>query len=184
MNYSVNTYFTSEECSDIIKYCMENGEIFFYDPKEVWDCRRIYNDDFKEKILNKLITNYQSNNDWFNFNDYNVGGVNISLTRYYDGRFLNLHKDTISEFTTVIVLTDGFEDGRFVISDTPGKEITDMGDNSEKIKLEIGEGISFDGSKTYHGVMPVYKGIRCALNIWLSEDSSKYVKFKNKKTII
>jgi hypothetical protein len=184
MNYSVNTYFTSEECSDIIKYCMENGEIFFYNPKEVWDCRRIYNDDFKKKILNRLTENNQPKNNLFNFNGYDINGITISLTRYYDGRFLNLHRDVITEFTTVIVLTDGFEDGRFVISDTPGKEITDMGENSKKIKLGIGEGISFDGSKIYHGVMPVYDGIRCALNIWISEDSSKYIKLKNNTTLI
>jgi predicted 2-oxoglutarate/Fe(II)-dependent dioxygenase YbiX len=178
MDYSVNTYFTNEECLWILDYCMNNGEIFFYDPKETWDCRRVYDESFKKDVLNKFITNHQPNNHWNIPQNFNIKEVNISLTRYYDGRFLNLHRDTSSQYTTVIVLTDEFEDGRFVISNTPGKEITDLGEHSEKIKLNRGEGISFDGSKTYHGVMPVYSGIRCALNIWIPNS------LKKNKTII
>ena len=184
MKYNVSTYFTSEECSDIVKFCMEKGEMFFYDPKQNWDCRRIYDVDFKKKILNKLINNDQLKNNLFNFSGYDTNRMIVSLTRYYDGRFLNLHRDVISEFTTVIVLTDEFEDGRFVVSDTHTKEITDISNNYEKIKLEIGQGISFDGSKKYHGVMPVNKGIRSALNIWLSEDNLKHYKLKKNSTLI
>lgn len=186
MNYSVNTYFTPEECSEIVQYCMENGEIFFYDPNENWDCRRIYTDTFKEKILLKFkeLHNSEQSQYWFNYDNLNIKDVNVSLTRYYDGRFLNLHKDTSSQFTTVIVLSNNFKDGRFVLSDVPGKGITDMGETSIKLEIGIGEGISFEGSKTYHGVMPVYEGIRCALNVWMTNEDTGFYKLKNNKTLL
>lgn len=186
MIHSVNTYFTSEECSEIIDYCMKNGEMFSYDPKENWDCRRIYFNNFKESIIDKFKTLYDSNqtNYWFDFNDFDINYVNISLTRYYDGRFLNLHKDVTSQFTTVIVLTENFNDGRFVLSERVGNNIKDMVDDSLKLDLSIGQGISFDGSKIYHGVMPVYEGIRCALNVWMSDETPKTTHLKNNKTLL
>ena len=186
MNYNINTYFTNEECSEILEYCMKNGEIFFYDPKENWDCRRMYEESFKEKIFNKFKEHYQTKKStyWFDFNKFDVKSINVSLTRYYDGRYLNLHRDLPSQFTTVIVLTDNFNDGRFVLSETPGISITDMGETSTKLDIKIGDGISFEGSKIYHGVMPVHTGVRCALNVWMTNEESKYFKLKNNKTLL
>lgn len=166
MTYNVNKYFSEDECSEIIDYCMENGTPFKYDESEHWDCRLVKDESFKERIVKKLSDSNQIEN-------INIKYINISLTRYYDGRYLNLHTDAASQFTTVIVLTKDFEDGRFVLSKIPGKDISDMKEDSTKITLNIGDGVSFEGSKTYHGVMPVYKGIRCALNVWISKNESK-----------
>ncbi len=181
MTYSINKYFSEEECSEIIKYCMENGTPFKYNSSEHWDCRKIYVETFKENIISKFNILYEQNKTkyWFDYSNFDVKNISISLTRYYEDRFLNLHRDAISQFTTVIVLTNNFEDGRFVLSETEGKDIYDMKDDSIKLNLNIGEGISFDGSKVYHGVMPVNKGMRCALNVWMSNEN-----FKSSKTLI
>jgi predicted 2-oxoglutarate/Fe(II)-dependent dioxygenase YbiX len=56
--------------------------------------------------------------------------------------------------------------------------------NVEKYHLNIGESISFDGTKIYHGVMPVTNGVRCALNIWMTNTNFKYRPLKNNKSII
>ena len=69
--YVVNKYFTKEDCSEILDFCMENGEMFSYNPNESWDCRRIYIDEFKEKIVTKF-KNLHLNGDtkyWFDFNE-------------------------------------------------------------------------------------------------------------------
>jgi hypothetical protein len=186
MDYNIGTFFTNEECTEILEHCMKNGEIFFYDPKENWDCRRMYDESFKENIFNKFKEYYQTekSNHWFDFNECNDKSINISLTRYYDGRFLNLHRDLPSQLTTVIVLTDNFSDGRFVLSETLGNSITDMCETSTKLDIKIGDGISFDGSKIYHGVMPVYTGVRCALNVWMTNKEINYCKLKNNKTLL
>ena len=47
-----------------------------------------------------------------------------------------------------------------------------------------GDSISFNGSTTYHGVLPVTSGIRYALNIWMTETDFDYPKLKSKKSII
>jgi hypothetical protein len=181
MNYNINRYFSENECSEIVDYCNENGQPFKYHPDEHWDCRKIDNIFFKEKIINKLNNLHLDGKTTYQFKpDFSkTENVTISLTKYYGDRFLNLHLDLISSFTTVIVLSKDFSDGRFVLSKTQGESIRDMGKNSLKIELGMGEGISFDGSNIYHGVMPVKTGIRCALNIWVSSD-----KFKIRKTLI
>jgi hypothetical protein len=50
--------------------------------------------------------------------------------------------------------------------------------------LKMGDSISFNGSSTYHGVLPVTSGIRYALNIWMTETDFDYPKLKSKKSII
>lgn len=181
MEFSINHFFTKEECKSIIEIADTIGIKFSYNPNEVWDCKRIYDDKFKENILNKLKTNYKNNNFklWFDFNEFKINDVNISLTKYYDNRWLDLHLDKTSQLTTVIVLSDGFDDGRFVLS-------TNNGDinKSDKYNLQIGHGISFDGSKIYHGVLPVHTGIRYALNIWMTDTDFKYNLLKINKSII
>ena len=181
MKFSINNFFSKEECQSIIEIADNIGVKFSYNPNEVWDCKRIYDDKFKENILNKLKTNYKNNNFklWFDFNEFKINDVNISLTKYYDNRWLDLHLDKTSQLTTVIVLSDGFDDGRFVLS-------TNNGDinKSDKYNLQIGHGISFDGSKIYHGVLPVHTGIRYALNIWMTDTDFKYNLLKINKSII
>jgi hypothetical protein len=181
MEYSINNIFNKDECESIIKFTDDIGIPFSYNPKEVWDCKRIYDEKFKENIVNKLKTNYENNTFklWFDLNEFDIKDVNISLTKYYDGRWLDLHLDRTSQLTTVIVLSDGFNDGRFALSNSY-KDIND----AEKYHLNIGQSISFDGNKIYHGVIPVVTGIRYALNIWMTNTDFKYKPLKNKKTII
>ena len=50
--------------------------------------------------------------------------------------------------------------------------------------LKIGDMISFNGSKTYHGVLPVTNGTRYALNIWMDNINSDRLKRKVEKTLI
>jgi hypothetical protein len=181
MEFSINNFFSKEECKSIIEITDEIGVKFSYNPNEVWDCKRIYDDKFKENIVNKLKTNYKNNNFklWFDLNEFKINDVNISLTKYYDGRWLNLHLDKTSQLTTVIVLSDGFDDGRFALSNN-NRDIN----LADKHNLKIGDGISFDGSKIYHGVLPVHTGIRYALNIWMTNTDFKYYRLdKNKKLI-
>ena len=181
MNYSINNFFEKEECSSIIEYADRVGKKFNYNPYEVWDCKRIADEDFNKLIIDRWWKNYNENkfNLWFSLNNFEIKDFNISMTKYYDGRRLNLHLDGTSQLTTVIVLNDEFSDGRFMLSETPN-EI-----DSEKHFLEMGQSISFDGSKIYHGVMPVTNGIRCALNIWMTDTDFKYLKLPivNKKLI-
>lgn len=186
MNFSKNIFFTPEECANILEFSMNNGEVFSYVDSELnsWDCRRIHNIGFKENIINKFINLYSSNDIkfWFDFNEFNLRNVNISLTRYYDGRFLELHKDVTSNYTTVISLTDNYFDGRFVLSEQfqGGVHV----ENNTKIALGIGEGITFEGNKTYHGVMPVSDGLRCALNIWMNDSDFEYRDSNKEKKLI
>lgn len=182
MNYYINNLFNKNECKSIIEFAENNGIQFSYNPNEVWDCKRIHDDEFKNSIINRLYECSLNNKFklWFNFSDFIIKDINISLTKYYDNRWLDLHLDKTSQLTTVIVLSDGFEDGRFVLSDKNTK--IDMG---EKFDLKIGESISFDGSKVYHGVMNVTIGIRYALNIWMTNTDFKYsTALKNTKSII
>lgn len=187
MNYSINNFFTKDECKYYLNFCMENGEPFKYNPAEHWDCRRVYDNEFKLKIYNRFQSLHKENKIkfWFDFSKFNVTNINVSLTRYYDGRFLELHSDSTSEFTTVIVLTDDFFDGRFVL--TNSYESIEKNPNSKSFTitdLKIGEGISFNGAEIYHGVLPVSSGIRCALNVWMNDMDFNYYKLKNETTLL
>ncbi len=181
MNFSINKIFEREECPPIIEFAEKNGKVFSYNPKEVWDCRRIYNEEFKENIVKKLKSKYVSNEFklWFDLNQLQINDVNISLTKYYENRWLDLHIDSTSQFTTVIVLSEDFHDGRFALSNS----YEDI-NNTEKHQLNIGESISFDGSKIYHGVLPVTTGIRYALNIWMTNTDFKYHELKTENSLI
>jgi hypothetical protein len=181
MEFSINNFFEKEECDSIIEFTDSIGIPFSYSPTETWDCKRIHNENFKKNIVDKLLLNYKNNQFklWFDLNEFDIKDVVISLTKYYNGRWLDLHLDKTSHFTTVILLSDGFDDGRFALSNSP-KKIND----AQKYHLNIGESISFDGTKIYHGVMPVTTGVRCALNIWMTETQFDYSKYKSNKTII
>lgn len=158
MKYTVDRVLTEEECVEVLQICMKDGEKFYYTEKEAnsWDCRRIYNQEFKNYILQKLKIIHD-------LDILSIRDVVISLTRYYDNRRLDLHLDRNSNYTTVIPLTDSYTDGRFVLSEVYCPLV-----NAEtKISLGKGEGITFEGNRIYHGVMPVHNGIRSALNIWI-----------------
>jgi hypothetical protein len=188
INHSINNnVFTQTECLDIIDFCVQHGEPFSYRPNEFWDCRRIYDEGFKEKIITSLMNNYKTGNFnlWFDFDDFNLRNFLISLTSYYDGRYLNLHKDIDSELTSVIVLSNGFEGGQFALSDSNRPDIHfNKMDDITTYDLKIGDMISFNGSKTYHGVLPVTNGTRYALNIWMDNINSDRLKRKVEKTLI
>lgn len=188
MNFSLNNGFCDKsEAESIIKFCIENGEQFSYNPYETWDCKRIYNDDFRKKIIDKLNNKFKNNefNLWFNYNDFNLKNFSISLTSYYDGRYLNLHKDKSSELTTVIVLSDAYTGGQFALSDSlePDFDLKKL-DGISLYDLKLGDCISFNGSETYHGVMPVITGVRYALNIWMTDTNFTYPKIKNVNSLI
>lgn len=188
MNYSINKNICDEsEAKDIIDFCLKFGEPFSYNPTESWDCRRVYDEEFKDKIIKLLLNNYKIGKFklWFNYDDFNLKNFNISLTSYYDGRYLNLHKDKTSELTTVIVLSDGFEGGQFVLTEQDNPPFHFETLNGLSIcDLKLGDCISFNGSETYHGVLPVTNGIRYALNIWMTETDFNYPKLKDKKTLL
>lgn len=175
MNYELYTYFSKEECNYIINFCLDNGESFSYyeNEKDSWDCKRVYDDGFKKDILNKLL---KINS----FNSFDIRNINVSMTRYYDNRWLDLHLDKTSNYTTVIALTDSYNDGRFVLSD----RICELNEADTKINLKLGEGITFEGNKIYHGVMPVSDGIRCALNIWMNNTDFVYYKLNTQSKLI
>ena len=84
-----------------------------------------------------------------------------------------MHRDTSSDITTVIPLTEGFDDGRFVLSEDKisieNKTFTD----SNLYIINQGNGLTFNGGIIWHGVMPVYRGIRKSLNIWIDPNSFK-----------
>ena len=188
INHSINNnVFTQTECLDIIDFCIQHGEPFSYNPNEVWDCRRIHDEEFKKKIITSLTNNYKTEKFklWFSYDNFSLKNSNITLTSYYDGRYLNLHKDKSSELTTVIVLSDGFEGGDFALSDnqTPSIDFETLNGIST-YNLKLGDSISFNGSTTYHGVLPVTNGIRYALNVWMTESNYDYPNFKVNKTLI
>ncbi len=184
MNYSVNKFFDKDECTQLIEFSMSYGEKFsYYDHElETWDCRRVYDENFKFKIINKINTLYHSKkiNFWFDYSQFNLRNINVSLTRYYDGRRLDLHLDQTSNYTTVISLSDGYEDGRFCLSNK--QQNLDSADI--KLNLNLGEGVTFEGNKIYHGVMPVFVGLRCALNIWMNDTDFNYYKLDTQKKLI
>ncbi len=188
MNYNINKNFCNkEEADSIVKFCLENGEQFSYNPSEFWDCKRIYDISFNEKIINLLTTNFKTGvfNLWFDINNFDIKNFNISLTSYYNGRYLNLHKDKTSELTTVIILSDGFDGGQFALTDNENPSF--HFETLEKITLfdlGLGDSISFNGSETYHGVLPVKSGVRYALNIWMTETDFNYPKVKKNNTLI
>ena len=188
MNYTINNNFCDKETAkDIIDFCLKFGEPFSYNPTEHWDCRRIYNDNFKTKIIDLLTKNYKSGNFklWFDYNNFNLKNFNISLTAYYDGRYLNLHKDTNSELTAVIVLSDEFEGGEFALCEDKNPPIYfETLEGVSTFNLKLGDVISFNGSTTYHGVLRVTRGIRYALNIWMTESDFDYSKLKVKTTLL
>lgn len=172
MNFSINKIFNRDECNNIIDFCMMNGQPFKYNENDNWDCRRVFDEVFIKSIINKIDNQYIKGNIsfWFDYKDFVKKNILISLTKYYDGRYLNLHRDMSSNYTTVILLSDNFEDGDFLLS----SKYSHIDKSEYKIHLDIGQSITFEGDKTYHGVAPVTQGVRCALNIWMNNSDISY----------
>jgi predicted 2-oxoglutarate/Fe(II)-dependent dioxygenase YbiX len=188
MDYSINEKFcNSDSAKNIIDFCIKHGEVFSYHPDEIWDCRRIYDKEFKTEIIEALTRKYTDKEFklWFDYDNFSMKNFNISLTSYYEGRYLNLHKDNTSELTTVIVLSEGFEGGQFALSTNSDPSIHfESLDGISTFDLKLGDLISFNGSTTYHGVLPVTSGTRYALNIWMTETDFNYPKIKFNKTLL
>jgi hypothetical protein len=188
VNYIINNNFCDkEQANKIIDFCIKFGEPFSYVPTESWDCRRVYDNKFKEEIINLLVDKYRNGDFklWFDYNTFNLKNFNISLTSYYDGRYLNLHKDKTSELTTVIVLSEDFEGGNFVLTEDKNPPFHfETLSGLTLCDLKLGDSISFNGSETYHGVLPVTKGKRIALNIWMTETDFNYPKIKKTETLL
>jgi predicted 2-oxoglutarate/Fe(II)-dependent dioxygenase YbiX len=175
IQYSINTYFSSDRCKEIYEFCKSNGEGFLYKPTDIWDCKRIYDENFNKEIVDHIHSLHQSDklDYYFDFDNFDLKNTNISLTQYYDGRYLNLHTDSTSNYTTVIVLTEDFTDGRFCLS----KTYRSLKESDLIIDLKIGQGITFNGS-IWHGVLPVTSGTRAALNLWMNNTDFKFTKTK------
>lgn len=200
MNYSINKFFEPHECEDIINYMEENGVHFSYtkDMKS-WYCKRVPNFEFVEYIKNRFIENYNNNKLklWFPLEEFDIKDINVSLTKYYDGRWLELHKDQDSQLSTIVVLSEGFSDGRFLLTDSdkfrngasqavpklgsvPSSKVYEV----DKIHLNKGESLTFNGTELYHGVLPVTEGTRYSLNIWMTNTDVKFVRPLKNKSII
>jgi hypothetical protein len=176
--HSLNKIFTNEECDYVINYIEENGTPFSYKLEyKSWECKRIYDSEFKLWVLNK----FTDLKFWFDYSTFNVKNWNVSLTKYYDNKYLDLHLDSTSQYTTIIPLTDEYEDGRFVLSKNSKSTLEDA---EFKIQLEKGQGLTFEGKTTYHGVMPVYKGIRYSLNVWMTDTDFTYPMIKVNKSLL
>ena len=171
-----NFFFSKEECEEIVLICEKVGRepIHKIDVYNKWDMLRIHDDILKQKILQRYKEVFSNDETLsFDLNSITTNQIYLSLTRYYDGRFLEMHRDTSSELTSVIVLTNDFEDGRFVLSDTKISIEDKTFNDSNLYTINQGSGLTFNGHTIWHGVMPVYNGIRKSLNIWLEPESFK-----------
>jgi hypothetical protein len=171
-----NFFFSKEECEEIVKLCEKAGitPIHKVDAYNKWDMLRIYDITIKERILKRYKEVFSNDTTLsFDLNSIGLNQIFLSLTRYYDGRFLEVHRDTSSELTSVIVLTDDFEDGRFVLSNDKIKIENNTLDTNLLYQVNQGNGLTFNGHTIWHGVMPVHKGIRKSLNIWIEPNSFK-----------
>lgn len=190
MNYSINKFFTPEECLYTIEYIEKHGTHFSYTKDmESWYCKRIPKDEFGEKVIEKFYSKYKEGSLklWFPLEEFNIQDFNLSLTKYSDGRWLDLHVDESSQLTSVVVLTEGFSDGRFLLSnsarltdkstkldplagETPGSKLQ----FADKLHIHQGEILTFNGTELYHGVLPVTSGVRYSLNIWMTDTNYKF----------
>ena len=193
MDSITHTFFSNEECDEIAILCEKIGIKFNHNVSvyNKWDSRKIHNDKFKTKMLQRYKEVYSNDTTLpFDLNSLTIDNIYLSITRYYDGRFLEMHKDTSSDLTTVIGLTDDFEDGRFVLSEN--KTLIQNGTINKSLihTIKKGNGLRFNGGEVYHGVLPVNKGIRKSLNIWIKPDifkmnvNDKDFDVKTKKTFL
>lgn len=171
-----NFFFSKEECEEIVLLCEKAGikPIHKIDAYHEWDMLRIHDITIKEKILKRYKEVFSNDTTLsFDLNSITTNNIYLSLTRYYDGRFLEMHRDTSSELTSVIVLSNEFEDGRFVLSKDKIQIENNTLDTNSLYTITQGSGLTFNGHTIWHGVMPVYKGIRKSLNVWVEPEFFK-----------
>lgn len=171
-----NFFFSKEECEEIVLLCEKTGikPIHKIDAYHEWDMLRIHDITIKEKILKRYKEVFSNDTTLsFDLNSITTDNIYLSLTRYYDGRFLEMHRDTSSELTSVIVLSNEFEDGRFVLSEDKTQIENNTLDTNLLYTITQGSGLTFNGHTIWHGVMPVYTGIRKSLNVWVEPKSFK-----------
>ncbi len=171
-----SAFFSKEECNEIILLCEKFGikPLHKIDAYNKWDNLKIHNEEFKSRILTRYKEVFSNNTIFpFDLNSISTNEIYLSLTRYYDGRFLEMHRDTSSDLTTVIVLTDDFNDGRFVLSEDKISIENKTYTESNLYTIQQGCGLTFNGGTIWHGVMPVNSGIRKSLNVWINPDSYK-----------
>ena len=171
-----NFFFSKEECEEIALFCEKFGlqTLHKVDSYNKWDNLRVYDDNFKERILKRYKEVFANDTSVpFDLNTLTINQIYLSLTRYYDGRFLEMHRDTSSELTSVIVLTNDFEDGRFVLSEDKIQIENNTIDTNSLYTITQGSGLTFNGHTIWHGVTPVYKGIRKSLNVWIEPEFFK-----------
>jgi hypothetical protein len=171
-----NFFFSKEECEEIALFCEKFGlqTLHKVDAYNKWDNLRVYDDNFKERILKRYKEVFAKDTSVpFDLNTLTINQIYLSLTRYYDGRFLEMHRDTSAQLTSVIVLTNDFTDGRFVLSNDKIKIENSTIDTNSLHTINQGTGLTFNGHTMWHGVMPVHMGIRKSLNIWVEPNDFK-----------
>ena len=113
MSIKSNFFFSKEECEEIVLFCEKFGlqTLHKIDAYNKWDNLRVYDDNFKERILKKYKEVFSNDKSVpVDLNTLTINQIYLSLTRYYDGRFLEMHRDTSTQITSVIVLTNDFEE--------------------------------------------------------------------------
>jgi hypothetical protein len=176
MSIKNNFFFSKEECEEIVLFCEKSGlqTLHKIDAYNKWDNLRVHDDKFKEQILKKYKEVFLNDESVpFDLNTLTTNKIYLSLTRYYDGRFLEMHRDTSAQLTSVIVLTNDFEDGRFAVSEDKIKIENSIVDDKLLHTINQGNGLTFNGHTMWHGVMPVHRGIRKSLNIWVEPNDFK-----------
>lgn len=173
---SQNIFFSKEECDELVTLCENVGynQTCKINAVNPWDILRIHDTKLKEKVLKRYKEVFLNTTLFpFDLNKITTDEVYLSLTRYYDGRFLEMHRDISVELTTVIVLTNEYSDGRFVLSEDELYIENKSPDESLLYTINQGYGLTFNGGDIYHGVMPVTTGIRKSLNVWINSSSFK-----------
>jgi hypothetical protein len=176
MLVKTNFFFSQKECEEIVVLCEKFGitPIHKIDAYNKWDMLRIHDNSIKEQILHRYKEVFSDDTTLsFDLNSITTNQISLSLTRYYDGRFLEMHRDTSSELTSVVVLTNDFEDGRFVLSEDKISIENKTFNNTHLYSINQGNALTFNGHTIWHGVMPVYAGIRKSLNIWIEPEAFK-----------
>jgi hypothetical protein len=176
MSIKSNFFFSKEECEEIVLFCEKSGlqTLHKVDAYNKWDNLRVYDDNFKKQILKRYKEVFSNDTTLsFDLNSITTNHIYLSLTRYYDSRFLEMHRDTSTQLTSVIVLTNNFEDGRFVLSDEKISIENKTFNKKNLHTIDQGNGLTFNGHSIWHGVMPVHEGIRKSLNIWVEPNNFK-----------
>jgi hypothetical protein len=162
-----NKIFDDDFCDYLVNYVKNNSQLSKISSKINWWLWNLWGDSFMPKhetefrdehIKNIIFDKLRIN---FNIDDYDL--LWLQMTEYAEGTTaLHDHLDAKYNKTFTIVLTDGFVGGETYI-------------DYKKIDLVKGDGIFFDGYRTYHGVREVRSGIRNALNIWLTPKKNNLI---------